>query len=72
MSTKTENLDRIMQEIQSLGEGTPEYHEALAFLLTIMAKRQWIIADSIRRSRRDSEARRERAAARKAAKENAT
>lgn len=66
--SKTGNLDKIMADIEALGIGTPEYHDAVAFLLTIMAKRQWIIADSIRRSRRDSEVRRERAAARKAAK----
>lgn len=68
MNTATENnLNRIMTEIESLGVGNPEYHDATAFLLTIMAKRQWIIADSIRRSRRDSERRRE--AARKRVKQ---
>lgn len=54
-----------MEEIESLGVGSPEYHEATAFLLTIMAKRQWIIAESIRRSRADSEKRRAAAAKRK-------
>ena len=54
--------DEVMRQIEDLGFGTPEYHDAVAFLLTIMAKRQWIIADSIRRSRADSERRRTRAA----------
>lgn len=63
------NLDAVCREIESLGAHTPEYHDATAFLLTVMAKRQWIIADQIRRSRRDSAARRERAAARKAERE---
>lgn len=67
MAEKQERLNQIMRNIEALGVGTPEYHDATAFLLTIMAKRQWIIADSIRRSRRDSEQRRDRAAARKAA-----
>ena len=66
--SKQSNLDKVMQDIESLGVGTPEYHDAVAFLLTIMAKRQWIIADSIRRSRRDSQQRRERAARRKTAR----
>lgn len=63
------NLDALMREIQALGYGTPEYHDAMAFLLFVMAKRQGIIADSIRRSRADSAARRARAAARKATDE---
>jgi len=60
-----ESLNALMKQIQELGEGTPEYHDALAFLLTIMAKRQWIIAESIRRSRADSERRRAAAAKRR-------
>jgi hypothetical protein len=67
-----QQLNEIMREIESLGVGSPEYHDATAFLLTIMAKRQWIIADSIRQSRADSERRRERAKARKQAKEATT
>lgn len=61
----TPRLDAVMAQIEELGVGTPEYHEAVAFLLTIMAKRQWIIADSIRRSRADSERRRQAAARRR-------
>jgi hypothetical protein len=63
--SRQENLNRIMTDIESLGVGTPEYHDAVAFLLTIMAKRQWIIAESIRNSQRDSQRRREAAARRK-------
>lgn len=65
------NFDEIMRQITELGEGTPEYHDALAFTLTIMAKRQWIIADHIRQSRRDRAIRQERAAKRKAEREAA-
>lgn len=66
---ETPRLDKVMEEITSLGVGTPEYHDAVAFLLTIMAKRQWIIADNIRRSRRDSERRRAAASTRRSAHE---
>lgn len=62
----TSNLDQVMLDIESLGYGTPEYHEAMWFLLSIMARRQAMIAESIRRSRADSERRRERAAATRA------
>lgn len=51
-------LDALMGEIESLGYGTPEYHEAMWMLLSVMARRQAIMADSIRRSRRDAERRR--------------
>lgn len=51
MSTSAPKLDELMQQIDALGYGTPEYHECVAFLLTIMAKRQWIMADRVRRSR---------------------
>ena len=61
-------LDAVMVEIESLGVGTPEYHEALWMLLSVMARRQACIADSIRRSRVDSERRRARAAATRARK----
>jgi hypothetical protein len=67
--SSTSNLDAITRQIESLGVGTPEYHEATAFLLTIMAKRQWIIADQMRRSRARAE---KRAAARAAAQQAAT
>jgi stalled ribosome rescue protein Dom34 len=55
----TQRLDAVTAEIESLGYGTPEYHEAMWFLLSIMARRQAVIADSLRRSIR----KRERAAA---------
>lgn len=59
------NFDKVMRQIEGLGVGTPEYHDAVAMLLTVMARRQWIIADSMRRSQRDSERRRARAAERR-------
>ena len=65
-------LDAVMREIETLGYGSPEYHEAMWFLLSVMARRQAMIAESIRSSRRDSARRRKRAAetrARKAAVE---
>ena len=46
----TPNFDMVMRMIEQLGEGTPEYHEALWFLFSVMARRQAIIADSLRRS----------------------
>lgn len=52
------NFDKVMRDINSLGEGTPEWHEAMWFLLSVMARRQAILADSKRRSIRDSERRR--------------
>ena len=67
MSTRTERFDKVMAQIVSLGEGTPEYHDAMAFLFTIMAKRQWIIAESYRKSRRDRTKRQEAARLRKEA-----
>lgn len=59
----TEKLDAIMEQIEELGYGTPEYHEAMWFLLSIMARRQYAIADQLRVNQR----RRERAAATRAA-----
>lgn len=59
------NFDEVMAEIQSLGEYTPEYHDALAMLLTVMARRQWIIADQLRRSEAATAKRRERTRLRK-------
>lgn len=44
-------LEEIDRQIEALGYGTPEYHEATAFLLTVMAKRQWILADQARKRR---------------------
>lgn len=61
-ATKTERLDDVMAQIEALGYGTPEYHEAMWFLLSIMARRQFAIADQLRRDRR----KRERAAATRA------
>jgi len=57
--SETPRMDAVMRDIESLGYGTPEYHEAMWFLLSIMARRQFAIADRIRADRR----KRERAAA---------
>ena len=51
MSSKDVRLELIERQIEALGEGTPEYHEALAFYCTIMAKRQWILAEEARKRR---------------------
>lgn len=61
------NLDAVMADINSLGYGTPEYHEAMWFLLSVMARRQAIMADSMRLSRR----KRERSAATRVANKQA-
>lgn len=45
----------IEQAIEALGEGTPEYHEAMAFYLITMARAQWRLADQAHR-RRDRDA----------------
>jgi hypothetical protein len=39
------SIAEIESAIQALGEGTPEYHEALAMYLLTMARAQWRIAD---------------------------
>jgi hypothetical protein len=57
-------INAVMRDIESLGYGTPEYHEAMWFLLSVMARRQFAIADRIRADRR----RREHAAATRAAR----
>ena len=57
-------LDGLMGEINALGYGTPEYHEAMWMLLTVMARRQAIIADRLRADQRRRE---HRAAAKQAA-----
>jgi len=57
-------MDAVMRDIESLGYGTPEYHVAMWFLLSVMARRQYAIADQIRADRR----KRERAAATREAK----
>lgn len=59
----TPRLNAVMADIEDLGYGTPEYHEAMWFLLSIMARRQYAIADRLRAERR----KRERAAATRAA-----
>lgn len=50
MSTDV-RLEMIERAIDRLGIGTPEYHEAMAFYCTIMAKRQWILAEQARERR---------------------
>jgi len=57
--SETPRMDAVMRDIESLGYGTPEYHEAMWMLLSVMARRQACIADQMRRDRR----RRDRAAA---------
>lgn len=64
MSETISRTDALMRDIESLGVGTPEYHEALWMLLSVMARRQACIADQLRRDRR----KRERAAATRAAR----
>lgn len=54
----TVRLDLIDRAINDLGYGTPEYHEAVAFLCTIMAKRQWILAEQARAHQVKARARR--------------
>lgn len=61
-------LDRVMAEIEALGYGTEEYHEALWMLLSVMARRQAVLAESARRSRLAMEARARRRADREAAR----
>jgi hypothetical protein len=61
--SNTDRNDKVLKEIESLGVGTPEYHEALWFLFSIMARRHACIADRLRADQR----KRERAAATRAA-----
>jgi hypothetical protein len=63
----TPRLDAVMADIESLGYGSPEYHEAMWFLLSIMARRQACIADRLRADQR----KRDRAAATRAARRGA-
>lgn len=56
-------IETVMAQITELGEGTPEYHEAMWMLLSVMARRQAIIADQLRRARARAEVRRARARA---------
>jgi hypothetical protein len=51
-------LDLLMRQILAFGYGTPEYHWSMWMLLSVMARRQAIIADRIEQGRRDSERRR--------------
>jgi hypothetical protein len=57
------NIETVMADIETLGYGTPEYHDAMWFLLSIMARRQSAIAELKRQDAR----KRERAAATRAA-----
>lgn len=41
-------LEQIERTITDLGEGTPEYHEALAYYFLILARTQWRRADLAR------------------------
>lgn len=41
-------LARIDAEINALGYGTPEYHEALAMYAITIARSQWRLADLAR------------------------
>lgn len=59
-------IEDVMAQIAALGEGTPEYHEAMWMLLSVMARRQAIIADQLRRARASREAREAARAARQA------
>lgn len=63
----TTNIDAVVAQINDLGYGTPEYHEAMWFLLSIMARKQYAMADRIRADQR----KRERAAATRAARKAA-
>lgn len=40
--------ERIERAIAELGEGTPEYYEALAFYFMTLARAQWRAADRAR------------------------
>lgn len=52
---RASNTDRLMEEINALGVGTPEYHEGLWMLFSILARRQGILAEHARLSRRKRE-----------------
>ena len=65
--TTSQRFDQVLRDIESLGVGSPEYHEALWMLLSVMARRQACIADTKRRDRRI----RERAAATRAQRKEA-
>ena len=51
------SIAEVEQAIEALGEGTPEYHEALAMYLLTMARAQWRIADAARIKRDKAERR---------------
>lgn len=44
----TAGTEQIEAQIAALGEGTPEYYEALAFYLITLARAQWRAADRAR------------------------
>jgi hypothetical protein len=41
-------LSEIEREIEALGYGTPEYHEAMAFYCLTLARSQWRMAERAR------------------------
>lgn len=43
------SIAEIEEAIEALGYGTPEYHEALAMYLLMMARAQWRLADMAER-----------------------
>jgi hypothetical protein len=54
MASET-TLARIDAEINALGYGTPEYHEAVAMYAVTIARSQWRLAE-MARNRRDKQA----------------
>lgn len=55
MADQKPRLDALMEQIEALGYGTPEYHDAMWMLLSVMARRQACIADRLRADRRKRE-----------------
>lgn len=70
-ASSTERLDKLTAEIETLGYGTPEYHEAMWFLLSVMARRQACIADRLRADQRKRDRAAETRQRNKAAREAA-
>lgn len=52
------NMDEVMAQITALGENTPEYHEALWFLFSVLARREASMAERMRANARRNERRR--------------
>lgn len=46
------HTDALMAEIDALGHGTPEYHEAMWFLLSIVARKHGALAERLRTDQR--------------------